>query len=161
MPRWQEKIILDIGVRPSSMNSQNVTCQAKTTMRSLTMPFLEAQDKLTITLLKMIRNFLMNEQPRRGLKWRSGIIQSTERVQVHENSKTCFGCHFDFCGNNVFQDRNFEHDLFFAEIQRKTCACRRWKLESILCVHAMCVIMTSNMDPFEFSDDCYKKESYK
>ena len=42
----------------------------------------------------------------------------------------------------------------------KECECRCWQLIGLPCVHSMVVIVRSNMDPFMFVDDLYKKENY-
>ncbi|KAL5553064.1 hypothetical protein UlMin_040465 [Ulmus minor] len=124
---------------------------------------LEARDKPIITLLEMIRNYLMKRMAKKRVevdKWHHlvgpKVFKFIEKVKLETS-----GCHSDFCGNNIFQVRNFEQDQFVVDIQNRTCACRRWQLVGIPCVHAMCVIMTSNMDPIQFVDDCYKKDRYK
>ena len=43
---------------------------------------------------------------------------------------------------------------------KKTCACKRWQLIGIPCVHAMFVILSQHENPFNFVDDCYKREVY-
>ena len=88
---------------------------------------LEARDKSVITLLEMIRNYLMKRMARKRVdveKWNHPVgpklFKLIEKVKLETS-----GCHSDFCGNNIFQVRSFEQDQFVVDMQRRTCACHR------------------------------------
>ena len=46
------------------------------------------------------------------------------------------------------------------DLENRTCACKRWQLIGLPCVHAMSVLLTQHEYPFDFVDDCYKREAY-
>ena len=63
-------------------------------------------------------------------------------------------------GNEVFQVEHFNREQYVVNMRNKECACRRWQLTCLPCVHSMEIIIKSNMDPFMFVNDLYKKENY-
>ena len=73
---------------------------------------LEARDKPIITLLEMIRNYLMKRMAKKRVqveKWHHPVGPKVFKFMEKVKLKTS-GCQSDFCGNNIFQVRNFEQD---------------------------------------------------
>ncbi|KAK1591707.1 hypothetical protein Q3G72_012074 [Acer saccharum] len=77
---------------------------------------LQARDKPVITLMEMIRNYLM----KRGLG----------------------------------------DEQYMVDIENRTCACNKWQLIGIPCIHGISALSSSNRDPYQFIDIKYKKESF-
>ena len=45
-------------------------------------------------------------------------------------------------------------------IEQKACACNKWQLIGIPCIHGMVALLSSNRDLIDFIDNKYKKESF-
>ncbi|KAL5538235.1 hypothetical protein UlMin_043131 [Ulmus minor] len=69
-------------------------------------------------------------------------------------------CTLVFSGNNTFQVQAGLHNQYVVDLERRTCACRKWQLVGIPCSHAMFIILISHMNPFDYVDAYYKKETY-
>ncbi|KAK4837872.1 hypothetical protein QYF36_009131 [Acer negundo] len=69
-------------------------------------------------------------------------------------------CHFEYCGNSKFQVRGHGHKQYVVDIEKKTCACNKWQLIRILCIHGISALMSSNRYPIDFIDNRYKKASF-
>ena len=65
-----------------------------------------------------------------------------------------------YSGNEVFKVEQYNMEQYVVNMRAKECACRCWQLTCIPCVHSMAVIVRSNMEPFQFVDEFYKKETY-
>ncbi|KAL5567071.1 hypothetical protein UlMin_030235 [Ulmus minor] len=99
---------------------------------------MQARAKPIITLLEMIRNYMM----KRLSKKRAEIEKWKHHV-----------------GPNVFKyvEKMKSQSVYCTPV---TYACRKWQLVGIPCSHAMSVILTSHMNPFDYVDAYYKKETY-
>jgi hypothetical protein len=51
-------------------------------------------------------------------------------------------------------------EQFVVNIEQKSCACNKWQLIGIPCIHGMAALLSSNRDPLDFIDIKYKKESF-
>ena len=66
----------------------------------------------------------------------------------------------EFAGSAKAQVRGPEGQ-FSVDLDKRTCACRRWELTAIPCVHAVAAIIEQNEDPFSYVDQCYNKTVYQ
>ncbi|KAK2645924.1 hypothetical protein Ddye_021119 [Dipteronia dyeriana] len=85
---------------------------------------LQARDKPVITLIEMIRVYLMKS------------------------------------GNYVYQVKENGGEQFMVNIEQKACACNKWQLIGIPCIHGMTALLNSNCDPLDFIDTKYNKDSF-
>ncbi|KAI9200215.1 hypothetical protein LWI28_004264 [Acer negundo] len=51
-------------------------------------------------------------------------------------------------------------EQYVVDIENKTCACNKWQLIRIPCIHGISALSSSNRDPYQFIDIKYKKESF-
>ena len=123
---------------------------------------LKARDKPVITLMEMIRNYLMKRLVRKRSeveKWQHDIgpkvFKFVEKLKLESAV-----CHSEYSGNSTFQVRGFGDDQYVVDIERRTCACKKWQLIGIPCIHGISALMSSNRDPIQFIDNMYKKESF-
>ena len=122
----------------------------------------QARDKPIITLLEMVRTYMMKRLTRKRAeieKWKHPVGPKVYRYVEKIKSLSVY-CTPTFSGNNTFQVEAGLQNQFVVDLEGRTCACRKWQLVSIPCVHAMAVIMTCNMNPYDYVDSYYKKESY-
>ena len=49
-----------------------------------------------------------------------------------------------------------DNDNFFVNLEKKTCACRRWDLSSIPCYHAIACIYFAKRVPENYISDAYR-----
>ncbi|KAK4849536.1 hypothetical protein QYF36_025897 [Acer negundo] len=89
---------------------------------------LQAHDKPVITLMEMIRNYLMK------MLLESSIFQS------------------DYSGNNKYQVKGLGDEQYMVDIENKTCACNKWQMIGIPCIHGTSALSSSNRDPYQFID---------
>nr|XP_033511863.1 uncharacterized protein LOC104095696 isoform X2 [Nicotiana tomentosiformis] len=54
-------------------------------------------------------------------------------------------------------DNGKQHTVY---LRKKVCSCRSWMLKGILCPHAICAMYYDNVEPIDFIDSCYNKETY-
>ena len=45
-------------------------------------------------------------------------------------------------------------------IDTRTCACKKWQLIGIPCIHGMSALLSSNRDPLDYVDNVYKKDAF-
>ena len=50
---------------------------------------------------------------------------------------------------------------FVVDMENRSCACRRWDLTGIPCMHACCCILENNEEPENYVDACYSKVTYQ
>ncbi|KAK3182920.1 hypothetical protein Dsin_030206 [Dipteronia sinensis] len=96
---------------------------------------LQARDKPVITLMEMIINYLM--------KW---LVRKRAEVEKWNHD----------IGSNVFKClRDNQH---IVDINKKTCACNRWQLTGIPCIHGISALLSSNCDSIDYIHNKYKKD---
>ncbi|KAK1581406.1 hypothetical protein Q3G72_005768 [Acer saccharum] len=123
---------------------------------------LQARDKPVITLMEMIRNYLMKRLVRKRAeveKWHHDIgpkvLKFVEKLKLESSI-----CQPDYSGNNKYQVRGVGDEQYVVDIENKTCACNKWQLIGIPCIHGISALSSTNRDPYQFIDIKYKKESF-
>ncbi|KAK3205776.1 hypothetical protein Dsin_019822 [Dipteronia sinensis] len=89
---------------------------------------LQARDKHVISLMEMIRNYLMKMLVRKMTeveKWNhdigTNVFKVVERLKLENNI-----CHLEYSGNFHYQVRGPGDDQHIVDIDKKTCACNKW-----------------------------------
>ncbi|KAK0594585.1 hypothetical protein LWI29_037000 [Acer saccharum] len=123
---------------------------------------LQARDKPVITLMEMIINYLMKRLVRKRAeveKWNHDIgpnvFKVVERLKLESSI-----CHPEYSGNFHYQVRGPGDDQHIVNIEKKTCACNRWQLTGIPCIHGISTLLSSNRDPIDYIHNKYKKENF-
>ncbi|KAL5576670.1 hypothetical protein UlMin_018369 [Ulmus minor] len=122
----------------------------------------QARDKPVITLMEMVRNYLMSMMAKKReelKKWNHPIgpkvMRYLEKVKL---ASSC--CNPKFCGGKSYQVRCFDNEQYVMDLEIHTCAYRKWQLIGIPCMHAFLCINLMNMDVYDFIHPFYKKEAY-
>ena len=116
---------------------------------------MQARDMPIITLLEMIRNYMikrLSKQRAEIEKWKH-LVGPKVFKYVEKMKSLSMYCTPVFSGNNTFQVLAGLQNQYVVDLEGRTCACRKWQLVGIPCNHAMSVIMTSHMNPFEYVND--------
>ncbi|KAK1553267.1 hypothetical protein Q3G72_031866 [Acer saccharum] len=123
---------------------------------------LKARDKPVITLMEMIRNYLMKRFERKRSeveKWQHAIgpkvFKFVEKLKLESTI-----CHSEYSGNSTFQVKGQADDQYVVDIERRTCACNKWQLIGIPCIHGMSALMSSNRDPIQFIDNSTRRKAF-
>ncbi|KAK0586347.1 hypothetical protein LWI29_005364 [Acer saccharum] len=123
---------------------------------------LKARDKPVITLIEMIRNYLMKRLVRKRAeveKWNHDIgpnvFKVVERLKLESSI-----CHPEYSGNFHYQVRGPGDDQHIIDIDKKTRACNRWQLTGIPCIHGISALLSSNRNPIDYIHNKYKKENF-
>ncbi|KAK4853013.1 hypothetical protein QYF36_002305 [Acer negundo] len=105
-----------------------------------------------LTLMEMIRNYLMKRLVRKrvGLeRWKHEIgpkvFKFVKKVKLESNIRRP-----EYCGNHKYQVQGYGDEQYVVDIQNKTCACNKWPLIGIPCIHGMSTLLNSNHDPIQF-----------
>ncbi|KAI9185536.1 hypothetical protein LWI28_008209 [Acer negundo] len=146
------------GQRHTSRTHQYVTCYAITYVKHSTRQFY----KHVITLMEMIKNYLMKRLVKKRVeveKWNNNIwpnvFKVVERLMLESSI-----CHPKYSGNFHYQMRGIRDDQHIVNIDKKTCACNRWQLIGIPCIHGILALLSSNRDPIDYIHNKYKKENF-
>ncbi|KAK1587400.1 hypothetical protein Q3G72_012459 [Acer saccharum] len=124
---------------------------------------LQARDKPVITLMEMIRNYLMKRLVKKRAKldkWTHDIGPNVFRILEKLKMESSI-CQPEYSGNLKYQVRCLGDEQYVVDIDTKTCACNRWQLIGIPCIHGISCILSSNRDPIDYIHYRYKKESYR
>ncbi|KAK1555173.1 hypothetical protein Q3G72_022926 [Acer saccharum] len=123
---------------------------------------LQACDKPVITLMEMIRVYLMKMLVTKRAevhKWHHqigpNVMKFVEKIKMEISV-----CNPAYCGNYIFQVKKTGGEQFVVNIEQKSCACNKWQLIGISCIHGMAILLSSNRDPLDFINIKYKKESF-
>ncbi|KAK1564423.1 hypothetical protein Q3G72_002891 [Acer saccharum] len=123
---------------------------------------LNAREKPVVTMMEMIMTYLMKRLVRKRdnlERWKHEIgpkvFKVIEKIKVESN----IYCH-EYCGNNKYQVRGYGDEQYVVDIENKTCACIKWQLTGIPCIHGMFALLNSNHDPIQFIHNMYKKEMF-
>ncbi|KAK2659467.1 hypothetical protein Ddye_006000 [Dipteronia dyeriana] len=103
---------------------------------------LNARGKPVISMMEMIMNYLMKRFVRKKAE--------LERWK-HE---------IGYYGNHKYQVRGYRDEQCVVDIKNRTCACNKWQLTGISCIHGMSALLNSNHDPIQFVHNMYKKETF-
>ncbi|KAK3200381.1 hypothetical protein Dsin_023796 [Dipteronia sinensis] len=110
---------------------------------------LNARDKLVLTFIEMVRNYLMKRFMRKRAeleRWNhercSKVFKFDEKVKLESNI-----CRSDYCGNYKYQFQGHGDKQYVVDIENKPCTCSKWQLTGIPCIHGMSVMLNFNCNP--------------
>ncbi|XP_057415441.1 uncharacterized protein LOC130710255 [Lotus japonicus] len=126
---------------------------------------LEHRDKPIITLLEGIKFYLTNrivKQKDLMLRWRNSqlcpmIQQKLNTVKDHSHSWRP-NWNGDI-GDGLFEVQR-DNDKYAVNLVQRTCACRRWDLTGIPCVHVVACMWYNNHIPENYVDISYKRFTF-
>ncbi|KAK0602496.1 hypothetical protein LWI29_034035 [Acer saccharum] len=105
------------------------------------------------------KSFLSNKscglQPNVQLSKGPNVFKVVERLKLESSV-----CHPEYSGNFHYQVRGPGDDQHIVDIDKKTCACNRWQLIGIPCIHGISAPLSSNRDPIDYIHNKYKKENF-
>ncbi|KAK2655818.1 hypothetical protein Ddye_008870 [Dipteronia dyeriana] len=123
---------------------------------------LNARDKPVISMMEMIKNYLMKRLVRKRAeleRWKHEIgpkvFKLVEKVKLESNI-----CCPEYCGNHKYQVRGYGDEQYVVDIQNRTCACNKWQLTGMPCIHGMSALLNSNHGPIQFVHNMYTKETF-
>ncbi|KAK1589341.1 hypothetical protein Q3G72_032900 [Acer saccharum] len=122
---------------------------------------LAAQDKPIITMMEMIRNYLMTRLLRKMAeleKWSHLGPKVFRFVEKIKQESVYF--YLQYSGNYTYQVRARGEDQFVVDINRRTCGCNKWQLIGIPYVHGMAATLSTNHNPMDFIHFRYKKKTF-
>ncbi|XP_071920806.1 uncharacterized protein [Coffea arabica] len=102
---------------------------------------LEARDQPIITMLEMIREYLMDRIRKR--KSAMERYDSPTGPLINE-----------IIENKVKGPRGAQ---FAVDMEKKNCSCRLWEVSGIPCCHAIAAILLRNEDPWQYLNVCYSR----
>ncbi|KAI9161605.1 hypothetical protein LWI28_018990 [Acer negundo] len=90
--------------------------------------------------------------------WSRAYFKDTEVIERLKLENSI--CHPEYIGNFYYQLRGPEDDQHIVDIEKKTCACNRWQLIGIPCIHGISALLSSNCNPIDYIHNKYKKENF-
>lgn len=117
--------------------------------------------KTVITMLEDIRVKVitrLGEFPNFPETWVTEISPMALRV-LEKNTEKSMTCNIDF---NKERDFEISNGLYIhsVDLRYNTCSCKSWMLKGIPCPHGIAAILYKKLDPIDFGDSCYSKETY-
>ncbi|KAK1554254.1 hypothetical protein Q3G72_009769 [Acer saccharum] len=65
--------------------------------------------------------------------------------------------HSEYSGNSKFQVRGYADEQYVVDIEKRICACNKWQLIGIPCIHGMSALMSSKETLFT---SCTRKKAF-
>ncbi|KAL0379239.1 UNVERIFIED_CONTAM: hypothetical protein Sradi_3229400 [Sesamum radiatum] len=128
------------------------------------MMILDAREKLILTMLEWIREFLMRRlQENRDMaaaKWRGRICPRVKKI-IEKNVEKVADCIPLKSDNFHYQISCFDGSQYAVDLSKHSCSCRKWDLTGIPCKHAISAICNKKDDPEDYVTDCYSVQTYK
>ena len=123
---------------------------------------LEAREKPILTMMEMIRSHLMkriNSKQIWGKKIKGELCPKIKKkLSAYKNESDNYTA--EFAGLARVQVSGPDGQ-FVVDMEKRTCACRRWDLTGIPCMHVCCCIMENNEESEKYVDACYSKATYQ
>ncbi|XP_060972424.1 uncharacterized protein LOC115704296 [Cannabis sativa] len=125
---------------------------------------LPARDSPIIVMLERIKNYMMERMvdKRKSMeKWKYPISPKAMEI-IAKNQEWARFCRIKWSGELHFQvGVTHTNEQYVVDLNAKTCACRKWELTGIPCVHALACILKVNLNPISFVDAYYSKQAYE
>lgn len=160
---WKWLVALDPKQWSRSHFSDVPTCDIllNNLCESFNSAILEARDKPIITLLEMVRCYMMRriEAKRKELsRWKTVVGPRIFQL-IEENKLKSTHCIADYGGDLAFQVRGMYGDQYVVDLKEKKCACNKWGLCGIPCKHAIACILQRGLNIFDFVHDSLRKST--
>ncbi|KAK8646817.1 hypothetical protein V6N13_120587 [Hibiscus sabdariffa] len=122
---------------------------------------LDARDKPILTMMEMIRNYLMHKMAQKKEVADKYIGTLCPKIQKKldlaiEHSARCWPTR---AGDQMYQVSCGPSNQHAVDLKCFTCTCRKWDLTGIPCSHAVSCMVLENLKPESFVHSCYKIET--
>ncbi|KAL4325824.1 hypothetical protein GQ457_11G025620 [Hibiscus cannabinus] len=122
---------------------------------------LDARDKPILTMMEMIRNYLMHKMAQKKEVADNYIGTLCPKIQKKldlaiEHSARCWPTR---AGDQMYQVSCGPSNQDAVDLKCFTCTCRKWDLTGIPCSHAVSCMVLENLKPESFVHSCYKIET--
>lgn len=121
---------------------------------------LELRDKPIINLMEGIKVYLMQRivsQMEKMLRYNGPICPKIQEI-YEKIKREAGGWTPEWCGDDQYSlfevSKNFEK--FVVNINKRTCSCRKWDLNSIPCCHGVACLWQNNYNPEAYVAACYR-----
>ncbi|KAK3206724.1 hypothetical protein Dsin_020770 [Dipteronia sinensis] len=137
---WSRAFFKDIGLCDMLCNNM---CEA------FNAAILAARDKPIITMMEMIRNYMMTRPARKMAELEKLFLIAC--FKFVEKVKHKSGYYYpQYSGNFTYQVRARREEQFVIDINDRTCGFNKWQLIGIPCVHGMTALLSTNHNPMDF-----------
>ncbi|XP_052190007.1 uncharacterized protein LOC127799830 [Diospyros lotus] len=122
---------------------------------------LEDREMSILTMLVSIHKGFMNRIHLRRDKMRKhvGLLCPKIMKRLDKNMATAILCEGEWSGGSQYVV-SCRSDEYVVDLEKHTCACRKWDLTGIPCEHGIFAILDQRKDPVNFVDQCYLVETY-
>lgn len=124
---------------------------------------LDARDKPIITLMEMVRCYIMKRIQAKSSevsKWKSHVGPRIHKLI--ESNKLRSGHYIpSYSGDLAFQVVGMYGDQYVVDLKTKKCACRRWCLNGVPCAHAIACILQRGLNVYDFVHESLTKSTYE
>ncbi|KAK8661611.1 hypothetical protein V6N13_091209 [Hibiscus sabdariffa] len=122
---------------------------------------LDARDKPILTMMEMIRNYLMHKMAQKKEVADKYIGTLCPKIQKKldlaiEHSARCWPTR---AGDQMYQVSCGPSNQHAVDLKCFTCTCRKWDLTGIPCSHAVSCMVLENLKLESFVHSCYKIET--
>lgn len=121
---------------------------------------LELRDKPIINLMEGIKVYLMQRivsQMEKMLRYNGPICPKIQEI-YEKIKREAGGWTPEWCGDDQYSlfevSKNFKK--FVVNINKRTCSCRKWDLNSIPCCHGVACLWQNNYNPEAYVAACYR-----
>ncbi|XP_004309344.1 PREDICTED: uncharacterized protein LOC101295476, partial [Fragaria vesca subsp. vesca] len=124
---------------------------------------LPARTKPVITMFEDIRVRLMKRVHTRRdkmMKIQDPICPKPREILEKNKVKAATDCIPTGSGSAKIEVESIGGSKYVVDLQRRTCACRRWDLSGIPCKHVVSTIYFMRLKPEDFVDPCYRTKTY-
>ena len=120
---------------------------------------LEARDQPIITMLEMIREYLMDRIRKRKSAMERYDSPTGPLINEIIENRVKIASQWMPIWNAMhgYQVKGPRGAQFAVDMEKKNCSCRLWEVSGIPCCHAIAAILLRNEDPREYLNVCYSK----
>ncbi|XP_071926288.1 uncharacterized protein [Coffea arabica] len=123
---------------------------------------LEARDQPIITMLEMIREYLMDRIRKRKSAMERYDSPTGPLINEIIENKVKIASQWMLIWNAMhgYQVKGPREAQFAVDMEKKNCSCRLWEVNGIPCCHVIAVILLRNEDPRQYLNVCYNRRLF-
>ncbi|KAH6802640.1 hypothetical protein C2S51_034086 [Perilla frutescens var. frutescens] len=126
--------------------------------------FKDAREKLILTMLEWIREYLMSRlqknRDKAERKWKSRLICGRITTKLEKNMEGASDCIPIKSSDTMYEVSSFDGSKYVVNLQAHSCDCRQWDLSGIPCKHAISAIHAEGKLLEEYVHNCYSVDTY-
>ena len=122
-----------------------------------------ARDKPIITLLEMIRCYIMKRVESKLAsvsKWKHPVGPRIFKL-IEKNKIQSRECIVEYAGDLAFQVKDFYGNQYVVNLRSKNRACNRWSLCGVPCSHAIASIQSRSLNIYDYVAENLLKSMYE